>query len=414
MSAFLGISLSDLREVGELALVELESQWALSTLFARGVWSRLAEPGDSVAGLLVASLGPARALELVASNAPLEEVQACMKATHPFEQEEANSKKIQEGLRRWQQRLNLKASFSDFRAARHLTARLVTPEQQIWPSSLSELDHHAPLALWTRGDAALLSTQAVAVVGSRAATAYGEHVTEEISRGIATSGTSVVSGGAHGIDAVAHRAALAVDGATIAVFAGGIDRLYPSGHESLFHTIEEHGVLCAELPPGSSPTKWRFLQRNRLIAALAAAAVVCEAGFRSGSLNTAGHAAQLGRPLGAVPGPVTSATSAGCHRLLREYDAVCIRNSRDVLELLGSDLSAQHTRSVPGTKLVVADLSHDELRVLDALSGSVARTSNLLAQATGMSRFEASDALAELLLRGMVRQRGEGWVRVAQ
>ena len=133
---------------------------------------------------------------------------------------------------------------------------------------------------------------------------------------------------------MAHRSALAVGGTTMAFLAGGVDRFYPSGHDALLGRIIETGLVLAEAPCGYAPTKWRFLLRNRLIAASAQATVVMEAGWRSGSLNTANHAATLGRPLGVVPGPVTSASSAGCHRLLREYDAVCVTTASEMMELL--------------------------------------------------------------------------------
>ena len=162
----------------------------------------------------------------------------------------------------------------------------------------------APLALWIRGDARHFGRldRSVALVGARAATGYGEHVAMESAAGLSDRGFVIVSGGAYGIDAAAHRAALASEGVTVAFLAGGVDRLYPAGNSELLRRIASEGVLVAELPPGSAPTRWRFLMRNRLIAAAASATVVVEAGRRSGSLNTAGHAAQMGRPLGAVPG----------------------------------------------------------------------------------------------------------------
>ena len=175
----------------------------------------------------------------------------------------------------------------------------------------------------------------IALVGARAATGYGEHVAMESSAGLVDRGFAIVSGGAYGIDGMAHRAALASDGTTIAFLAGGVDRFYPLGHESLLSRIAQTGAVVSELPCGAAPTKWRFLQRNRLIAAASEATVVLEAGIRSGSLNTAGHAAALGRPLGAVPGPVTSPASAGCHRLLREFDAVCVVDADQMAELAG-------------------------------------------------------------------------------
>ena len=174
--------------------------------------------------------------------------------------------------------------------------------------------------------------RAIAIVGSRSSTAYGEHVAATLSAGVADAGWTVVSGGAYGIDARVHRAALAADGATVAVMAGGVDRLYPLGNADLLARVLETGAIVAEQPPGFPPHRSRFLTRNRIIAA-AAATVVVEAAHRSGALSTAHHAAELGRPVGAVPGPVTSASSAGCHRLIRN-GAVCVTSPDDVLEMV--------------------------------------------------------------------------------
>ena len=177
---------------------------------------------------------------------------------------------------------------------------------------LGDLEAHAPFALWVRGDPRRLAAldRSIALVGARAATGYGEHVTIEAASGLVDRGFAIVSGAAYGIDGAAHRAALASQGTTVAVLAGGLDRFYPSGHEQLLGRIADRGVVVAEVPPAPTPTKWRFLLRNRLIAALSGATVVVEAGWRSGSLNTAGHAATLGRPLGAVPGPGDAAPQA--------------------------------------------------------------------------------------------------------
>ena len=155
----------------------------------------------------------------------------------------------------------------------------------------------------------------------------------ESAAGLSDRGFVIVSGGAYGIDAAAHRATLASGGVTVAFLAGGADRLYPAGNSELLRRIASEGVVAAELPPGSAPTRWRFLMRNRLIAAAASATVVVEAGHRSGSLNTAGHAAHMGRPLGAVPGSVLSPASAGCHRLIREYAATCVTTPDEMAEL---------------------------------------------------------------------------------
>jgi len=197
-----------------------------------------------------------------------------------------------------------------------------------------------PLALWVRGSAPLatIGFRSVAVVGSRAATAYGEHVASEFSYGLAQRGVAVVSGGAYGIDAAAHRGALAAGGTSVLVSAGGLDRPYPSGHRHLYDRTAEQGLLVSERPPGSAPHRQRFLSRNRLIAALGAATLVVEAARRSGALNSAGYARDLGRPVLAVPGPVSSAMSAGCHRLIQrdEDPARLVTSVAEVLAYCGS------------------------------------------------------------------------------
>jgi DNA processing protein len=230
---------------------------------------------------------------------------------------------------------------------------LLCPGDPEWPSGLAGLDRAleraepefgAPLALWCRGarerpgvDLAGCSSRGVAVVGSRAATGYGQYVASELSCSLAERGWTVVSGAAFGVDAAAHRGALAGDGATVAVLACGVDIPYPAAHASLLDEIRAHGLLVSEVPPGAPPLRRRFLIRNRLIAGLTRGTVIVEAGLRSGALSTARHARRLGRELMVVPGPVTSAMSAGSHRLLREHREGCalVTDARDVEEEIG-------------------------------------------------------------------------------
>ncbi|SDD55577.1 DNA processing protein [Actinokineospora iranica] len=228
----------------------------------------------------------------------------------------------------------------DFRTADKYGARLVVPEDDEWPADqLACLEGRtwtaAPLALWVRGPALLDDAlrRAVSVVGARSATAYGEHVATEFGYGLAEESVTVVSGAAYGIDGAAHRGALAAHGTTVAVLACGVDLSYPAAHTALLDQIAKEGAIVSEYAPGTLPAKHRFLVRNRLIAALASATVVVEAGTRSGSRNTATTAKRLGKPVGAVPGPVTSATSQGCHDLLRTKAAQLIETIDDVLAL---------------------------------------------------------------------------------
>lgn len=238
------------------------------------------------------------------------------------------------------------------------------------------------------------------MVGARAATGYGDHVAGELAGDLAATGDLIVSGGAYGIDGAAHRAALGAGGTTAAFMAGGVDRAYPAGHQQLFQRIRAGGVMVSEVPCGAAPTKWRFLARNRLIAAAGAATVVVEAGWRSGSLNTAGHASSLGRPLGAVPGPITSAASAGCHRLLREYAAVCVTTAQEVRELCGESATPAATapRDTP-----------ERTRLLDALSGRTGREVAELARRSGLSVERVRAELGLLDLEGRVSRDAHLW-----
>jgi DNA processing protein len=289
------------------------------------------------------------------------------------------------------------------RGAAEVDARLLLPGDRDWPAALDDLGDHAPAVLWVRGEAAhLTACSRVSIVGARAATAYGESIAAELAGDLAATQTVVVSGGAYGIDGAAHRAALGTGGATVAFLAGGADRAYPVGHQQLFDRIRSSGALVSELPCGAAPTKFRFLSRNRLIAALGAATVVVEAGWRSGSLNTAGHASTLARPLGAVPGPVTSAASAGCHRLMREYDAQCVTNAAEVRELMGMD-------AVDRGAAVTSD--PDRTRLLDALSVRTARPPAELARAAGLPPERVRALLGALSLDGEVAEVDGGWRR---
>jgi DNA processing protein len=357
--------------------------------YARARWSAIAEPGDADAGRLIEAVGGRRALELLGSD--------------PAGLEAAAGGSFVEAVKRWQPRMRQVDTALHLRQAARFGAQLVIPGDPDWPTGLGDLGVHAPFALWVRGDPALLAglDRSIAIVGARAATGYGEHVTIEVASGLVDRAFAIVSGAAFGIDGAAHRAALASGGTTIAFLAGGVDRFYPSAHESLLTRIVERGAVVAEVPCGTAPTKWRFLQRNRMIAAASRATVVVEAGWRSGSLNTAGHAAQLGRPLGAVPGPVTSSASAGCHRLIRDYGAVCVTTAQEMAELVDP----------PGAPTLFAgDPSPERTRVLDALTRT-GRDLTRIAAISGMSVDAVRAELGMLELDGLAIDGPAGWRR---
>lgn len=294
---------------------------------ARMMLAALSEPNDIITGTLVARVGATVTVDLVTTGDRLPN------GVDPAEGELWR--------RRLAPRLN-PGQLERIRADMELhDLRLLTPDDVDWPGELQQLGAGAPIALWLKGNPVLLGSPLpgrVTVVGARASTSYGDHVATELVSDLAAQGRVVISGGAYGIDGAAHRAATATSpGSTVAVLASGLDRAYPAGHEQLFDRIAETGgLIVSELPPGAAPTRWRFQQRNRILAVLSGATVVVEAGHRSASLSVAGQAHSLGRPVGAVPGPVTSAASAGCHRLIQEGVASLVTDAQDVTDLLDS------------------------------------------------------------------------------
>jgi DNA processing protein len=282
---------------------------------------------------------------------------------------------------------------ADLEVAAQLGIRLVVPESDEWPHfAFSVLEHAGaerlaryeagerrsfdygepipPLALWVRGTAELakVGVRSVAFVGSRASTSYGEHVATNWSYELAQQDVTIVSGGAFGIDAAAHRGALAAEGTTVLVTAAGVERPYPSANARLYDRVAETGLIVSESAPGSAPQKHRFLYRNRLIVALSAGTVIVEAARRSGALNTAGHCVRLGRPLMAVPGPVTSTTSHGCHDLIRweQNPATLVGSSEDILAVVGAAGEGLRDSRQP-----VADARGAAIEALDEVSRRV-------------------------------------------
>lgn len=387
---------------------------------ARAVLGHVAEPGDGVLGRAIAAIGAVRTAEaLIERRSAGHLADLVAAAGDPFDEREAAA-----GLERWLPRLDAAAFARSLAQAARVGARFIVPGDAGWPIGVDDLGIHAPVGLWVRGHLGVLSSTSspIALVGARAATSYGEHVAMEASAGLVDRGFTIISGGAYGIDGMAHRAALASGGPTVAFLAGGVDRFYPLGHETLLSRIVDTGAVVSELPCGAAPTKWRFLQRNRLIAGASVATVVLEAGTRSGSLNTAGHAAAIGRPLGAVPGPVTSPASAGCHRLFREFDATCVVDAEQMAELAGGHAArvtgddhgaagGEHRgAAAAGARDASAD-SPQVLRVVDALSTRSPRTLADVARRAGMSVPEVMAVLGPLEANGGAIRRAEGWVR---
>jgi DNA processing protein len=310
---------------------------------------------------------------------------------------------------------------SDLGAAEALGVRLIVPEDEEWPAAaFLAFDYcgwehlAAPLALWVRGPVRLADVveRSVAIVGARSATGYGSHVAMELAHDVAGAGCAVVSGAAYGIDGAAHRGTLAAGGVTIAVLACGLDRAYPAGHTRLLARIGEQGLVVSEYSPGTSPARHRFLVRNRVIAGLAAGTVVVEAGWRSGSRRTASDAALLGRPVMAVPGPVTSALSVGSHQLLREPGTVLVTRAEEVIEEIGR-IGEDLCPPLPGMPETRATdpLSATALRVHEALPRQGDRTPQALSVESGLPEELVRAALPELVRFGLAERGGGGWRR---
>ena len=292
---------------------------------ARVALSFLAQPGDPVLGA---------ALRTRTANGLLALVTGADAGGEAMLAGEVEDAALARALPRWRERLSEIPSTGRLAAWRGSGLRVIQPGDAEWPTQLDDLGDTRPLQLWVRGtaDIRLSCVNSVSIVGSRAATGYGNHVAIEMAAHLAERGVAVVSGGAYGIDAAAHRGALAAGGVTVAVLAGGLEFGYPRGHGDLFGAIAAAGALVSECPPDRGPTRPGFLVRNRIIAALSRGTVVVEAALRSGALNSARHARELCRPVMAVPGPVTSEQSAGCHELIRDYGAMCVTCGSDVAE----------------------------------------------------------------------------------
>ena len=402
----------------------------LDTLFARAIWAVLVEPGDSVAGALIAAVGPVVAARMVIDRAVPSTISEATRG-------EITVERALDGLRRWTERLRVADVLRSLDSAARCRARMIVPGDAHWPHGVDALRDSPPVLLWARGDVELLRRPGVAIVGARAATGYGEHVAMELAAGLCARDVVVISGGAYGIDGMAHRAALASGGGTVAVLAGGIDRLYPSGHEALLTRIADNGLLLSEVPCGTAPTKWRFLQRNRLIAALSAATIVVEAGRRSGALSTANHALDAGRPVGIVPGPITSAASAGCHAYLRSEPSTCVTSVAEVMQLafesdgvldipdpvdadglggnpggnLGGDATAAESSPASDSAARAAPLLG---RVVDALRPRRGQTPSEVARSVGEGTSRIQGVLGMLDLEGAAILGADGlWRRVA-
>jgi len=348
---------------------------------ARAVLSIASEPGDERVGALVAQYGAVEALSMVSKG------------------------QLRGAIRdRVGKALASRALDTAMGRLSEVGGVFVTPEDLAWPAHLGDLDLAAPLGLWCRGlgDVNELVRNSLAVVGARAATAYGERIASEVGSLAADHVVTVISGAAYGIDAAVHRGVLAGGGRTIAVLACGVDVAYPSAHRGLLERVAEHGLIVSEAPPGGQPHKRRFLVRNRLIAALSSATLVVEAALRSGSLSTANWANVLGRPVWGVPGPLSSATSALVHVGIAQGEMNIV-----------ADLAHVIATVQPEQAVGSRQLSEEELHILNALSKKSLSTDELITELRSadisLSAHEVLGALTMLEMQGVIAQTASGW-----
>lgn len=406
-------------------------------------WSNIAEPGDVWAGALRQELGASDALRW--AHDPFNPL------PHSVEGPGGQSGKgaapgWRAAHKRWQPRFYDLDVERDLAQLQTLGGRLVVPGDDEWPDQLEDLEFRVPPALWVLGNARLRAKDepSVAVVGARSATQYGVRVSSEMAFDLGEAGITVVSGGAYGVDAAAHRGALdayvekgkksgtlggvtaRVHPSTVAIVCGGLANLYPQGNENLFRRITaEGGAIVAEVPPRFRPARWRFLERNRLIAAWADVTVVPEAGLRSGALATANRALELGRDVGAVPGPITSFASAGPHSLIQD-GAALVESARDVIELMVGvdnqprqrDTTGQPPSRNPHAPSVIVEAKLKGLgpvarRVYEALPATSSATTSSVVRAAGLSSEDVGGALLSLRLADLVCRDGQKWARAA-
>jgi DNA processing protein len=315
----------------------------------------------------------------------------------------------EQAVQRFLPRLEILDVERDLEIGAKFAARVVCPGDPEWPQGLDDLVA-PPYCLWVRGpvDVGSACQRSAAVVGARSATAYGEMVATDMAAGLGERAFTIISGAAFGIDAAAHRGALATGATTIAVLAGGVERPYPSSHAAMIARIVEVGAVISEVAPGSAPTKTRFLQRNRMIATMSRGTVVVEAGLRSGSLNTARTAAQHGRVVAVVPGPVTSMMSAGCHEAIRSGMALLVTDAAEAAEAIG-DYGSDLAPARRGPTFAGDELDEPASRVLSALPARKGVTISRLAVSSGLSVAEVRSILGRLDLSGLAERHGDGW-----
>lgn len=381
---------SELQELTLGLSCSVDSKDSAMELIAAVSSSLVSEPGDQMIGSLTRMLSRQSLLQLLVAGFSPDAVISKLEKHDATELENRFGKlwdTLEDCRQRWVPRLSQSAVKNSLAASRALGLTLVMPEDNLWPRGLDELRDSSPPVLFVEGNKACLSNLSggKSIVGSRSATSYGKKVTEVLVQELSRLGHATVSGGALGIDQAVHEASIKEGIETVAVMAGGLDRKYPRANFELFGEITKNGAIISERAPGFAPSRWRFLQRNRLIAALTPETIVVEAGTKSGSISTANHALELGRELSAVPGPIFSSTSSGTNALIAEGKAKCWlpRQSR----------SPDRT-SKEGA---LASRAADAIRELNIASESE------IQKIAGLTKLELQMALQELNEKGLIQ-----------
>lgn len=393
--------------------------------WARAAWTAIAEPADATVGKLLEFFGPVEALSRVAQLATHDtepDSETVRNMFKPFVLPSSLGKVLG-----WVLRYRTLELEQEFEWALKDGGSFLIPGDALWPKTLDTLGVDKPIALWVRGDAQALKSSeiegAASLVGSRSATRYGMSMAGELAYDLAQKGIWVISGGAYGIDAAAHRGALGASGKTLSVQAGGLGELYPAMNASLFAQILETGAIISELPWSYRPQRYYFLSRNRLISALGQVVVVVEAGSRSGAMSTANHGAEQGRTVAAVPGLATSGASAGCHQLIRE-GATLVTCAEEIAELMqpftteaAAPVGAGRSNSTISTatdSLFSPYLKPETIKVFDALPKRLWARPEDIAQKCALGITATLRELGMLVLDGKAENKDGRYRKQAQ
>lgn len=382
---------------------------------ARAGLTQVIEPADALGVVASKAWGPIRLLEIIQGATPTQQNWKTLVGEYPQDGQFAMTLRNNLGsaIERWRRRSSYLKPDQALRYIGNIGGRLMIPEDPEWPAALADLESTEPIGLWSLGEARVPPVdRMLGLVGSREATSYGNQATSMLAQEARNKGLTVLSGGAYGIDAQAHHQALESPGArvaTIAVLAGGLDRLYPAGNVDLLRKIAQEGLLLSEMPPGMRPNRYRFLHRNRLIAALAHATIVVEARYRSGALSTANHAHDLGRRVGAVPGPFNVPSSAGCHRLIKETPTILIDDPADLRQLYDSLSSEQQAATDREYQRSFDMLSTEEMLVFEALPLQGRTNVQHLCEITGLAVPNITGILTKLSRNTLAEHNEHGW-----